>query len=271
MADFGLHAGLVVGPRVAPVSSRMLVALDGIAVSLAAGGERVAAGEGRAVLGGPANVLAALRGPLAERVAGYGVAGREGVAGERDDVGTAGGGASEGGQGYLVSTGTLTPLVEARIGNHLRGRSRSAAVVFHSHWCDPGTRRLAGVVAALVVVALATLACQTGTPAPASAPGAAAGGELAAGTEPTGEPEPTDEAEAPARPSKADEPNTTDGIYTEAQAARGRGVFEEICVECHVPADWTEPPRFWSGGRRLRSFACGTGSTRGCRTGIRAA
>ncbi len=116
VADFGLHAGLVVGPRVAPVSSRMMGALDGIAVSLAAGGERVAAGEGRAVLGGPANVLAALRGPLAERVAGYGVAGREGVAGERDDVGTAGGGASEGGQGYLVSTGTLTPLVEARIG-----------------------------------------------------------------------------------------------------------------------------------------------------------
>lgn len=96
------------------------------------------------------------------------------------------------------------------------------------------------MVAALVVVALGTLACQTGTPAPASAPGAATGGELAAGTEPTGEPEPTGEAEAPARPSKADEPNTTDGIYTEAQAARGRGVFEEICVECHVPADWTE-------------------------------
>ena len=33
----------------------------------------------------------------------------------------------------------------------------------------------------------------------------------------------------------------TDGIYSEAQAARGRLAFEQICTECHVPADWMEP------------------------------
>lgn len=43
------------------------------------------------------------------------------------------------------------------------------------------------------------------------------------------------------RPSKADEPNTTDGIYTEEQAERGHAAFREICSECHVVADWTAP------------------------------
>ena len=74
----------------------LLRALDGVAVTLWSGGERLAQGAGSAVLGGPANVLAEMSGPLAERVAGYG--------------------AADAGGGYLVSTGTLTPLVEARIG-----------------------------------------------------------------------------------------------------------------------------------------------------------
>ena len=120
VADFGLHAGLVVGPQVAPSSPRMLRALDGVAATLSAGGERLAEGNGRAVLGGPANVLAELRGSLAKRMAGYGVTGP----GAPPDMESAGppdgapspGEATDGGQGYLVSTGTLTPLVEARIG-----------------------------------------------------------------------------------------------------------------------------------------------------------
>ena len=120
VADFGLHAGLVVGPRVAPVPPRTLRSLDGIAVSLSAGGERLAEGVGRAVLGGPANVLAELRGSLADRVAGYGATGhgapRETEPPDRDDASGTDGGASAGGRRYLVSTGTLTPLVEARIG-----------------------------------------------------------------------------------------------------------------------------------------------------------
>ena len=120
VADFGLHAGLVVGPRVAPVSPRMLRALDGVAATLSAVGERLAEGNGQAVLGGPANVLAELRGSLAKRMAGYGVTG-SGAPGDRESarhpVATPSSGeATDGGQGYLVSTGTLTPLVEARIG-----------------------------------------------------------------------------------------------------------------------------------------------------------
>lgn len=103
VADFGLHAGLVIGPRVQPVSADAVEALRDVVVSLSASGERLAAGKGRAVLDGPANVLAELYGPLAERTAGYGVTG-----------GSKRGG--DGGAGYLVSTGTLTPLVEATIG-----------------------------------------------------------------------------------------------------------------------------------------------------------
>lgn len=120
VADFGLHAGLVVGPRVAPVSRRMLRALDGVAASLSAGGERLAEGNGSAVLGGPANVLAELRGSLADRVAAYGVTGPdapcETESAGRTHVAPVAAGASAGSRRYLVSTGTLTPLVEARIG-----------------------------------------------------------------------------------------------------------------------------------------------------------
>ncbi len=129
VADFGLHAGLVVGPRVGHVSAETLQSLDRVSVSLSAAGERLSEGAGHAVLGGPANVLAELRGSLAERVAGYGVTQR--VAGDRvaepgaardtepasrNAAPVAPGTAMDGSQGYLVSTGTLTPLVEARIG-----------------------------------------------------------------------------------------------------------------------------------------------------------
>lgn len=101
VADFGLHAGLVVGPRVPVEERRAMEEMSEVAVSLRSVGSRLAGGSGRSVLGGPANVLAQLHGPLAARTACYGWAcGRT----------------APGGQGYLVSTGTLTPLVEARIG-----------------------------------------------------------------------------------------------------------------------------------------------------------
>ncbi len=91
-------------------------------------------------------------------------------------------------------------------------------------------RPFAATAAGLAVVALGTFACQSGTVAPASAP------------QPATERAPSEQAAAAAGPrSKADEPNTTDGIYSEAQAARGLEVFDQICVECHVPEDWTEP------------------------------
>ena len=120
VADFGLHAGLVVGPRVRHVSAETLQSLDHVAVSLSAGGERLSEGVGHAVLGGPANVLTELRGSLAERVAGYRVAGpgaaRNTEPASRNAASVVTGAAMDSSQGYLVSTGTLTPLVEARIG-----------------------------------------------------------------------------------------------------------------------------------------------------------
>ena len=48
-------------------------------------------------------------------------------------------------------------------------------------------------------------------------------------------------ASSPERSSRADEPNTTDGIYTEEQAARGHEAFKAICSECHALDDWTDP------------------------------
>ena len=81
-------------------------------------------------------------------------------------------------------------------------------------------RPFARKAAALAVAALVTTSCQTGTHPAASVP----------------EPAPP-----PAARSKADEPNTTDGIYTAAQAERGIGVYNRICVECHMPEDWTDP------------------------------
>ena len=100
VADFGLHAALVVGPRTDVASAHAVEALRDITASLSAGGERLAEGRGSAVLDGPANVLAELHGPLAGRTVGYGVTGD----------------APDRTAGYLVSTGTLTPLVEATIG-----------------------------------------------------------------------------------------------------------------------------------------------------------
>ena len=73
-----------------------------------------------------------------------------------------------------------------------------------------------------MAVALATFACQTGTPAPASAP------------------EPPTEPANSSPTTKRDEPNTLHGIYSEAQAARGAQVFNRVCSECHDTADWTD-------------------------------
>ena len=57
---------------------------------------------------------------------------------------------------------------------------------------------------------------------------------------PTQAPTPTALTAAATTSSRADEPNTTDGIYTVAQARRGLEVFNEICSECHETKDWTD-------------------------------
>ncbi len=121
VADFGLHAGLVVGPAVPMTGdawrpSTAAAALRAIAVSLSANGERLARGTGKAVLGSPMNVLRELGGSsaagsgLAPRMAAYGFPPPPTQAPHPR---------------YLVSTGTLTPLVEAQLGTRYEVASDS--------------------------------------------------------------------------------------------------------------------------------------------------
>ncbi|MCY3610432.1 MAG: hypothetical protein OXH51_02755 [Gemmatimonadetes bacterium] len=131
VADFGLHAALIVGPRVLLLRGRPGAAdstrsaagstrsaagstrsaagfarsLPQMAVALSGDGEALARGRGDAVLGSPFHVLAELHGSLGPAIAVY-------PAPEADS--------REAGHSYLVSTGTLTPLVEARIGTTYR-------------------------------------------------------------------------------------------------------------------------------------------------------
>lgn len=105
VADFGLHAALIVGPRIRLSGGRAGAAdfarsLPQMAVTLSADGEPLADGRGDAVLGSPFHVLAELHRSLGPAIAAYP--------------------AQTAGRGYLVSTGTLTPLVEARIGTTYR-------------------------------------------------------------------------------------------------------------------------------------------------------
>lgn len=113
VADFGLHAGLIVGPLVplralgdetadfADSLPDFADSLPEMAVSLSGDGKALARGRGDAVLGSPLHVLAELHRSLGPAIAAY-------PAPPADS--------QTGGHDYIVSTGTLTPLVEARIG-----------------------------------------------------------------------------------------------------------------------------------------------------------
>jgi len=123
VADFGLHAALIVGPRVLLPRGRAGVAgstrsaadlarsLPQMAVTLTGDGEALADGRGDAVLGSPYHVLAELHRSLGPAMAVY--------PGPEADSREAGHN-QEAGRDYIVSTGTLTPLVEARIGTTYR-------------------------------------------------------------------------------------------------------------------------------------------------------
>ena len=82
-----------------------------------------------------------------------------------------------------------------------------------------------GLAALLVTAALVTTSCQGG-----------ASGSEAAGAAPSPAPGATSEAGA----AELRQPNTLEGIYTEAQAQRGRQIYEEICSECHQTEEWQE-------------------------------
>ncbi len=89
---------------------------------------------------------------------------------------------------------------------------------------SPISHRSQGLRSLLATVTLLLAACQTGSqgagrseaPAPVNTPGVS--GEAA----------------------EIREPSTLDGIYTAAQAQRGRQVFENICSTCHRAEDWQD-------------------------------
>jgi mono/diheme cytochrome c family protein len=60
-------------------------------------------------------------------------------------------------------------------------------------------------------------------------------------TPPPGPAQPVEADPAPtSEPSAGAEPSTADGIFTVAQAARGKALFDETCSECHEVVDWTD-------------------------------
>lgn len=73
----------------------------------------------------------------------------------------------------------------------------------------------------LLLAAAALWSCRSATPEPNTAPA------------------PASAARSPV--PRIAEPNTLHGVYTTAQAQRGRQVFGRICSECHETADWTDP------------------------------
>lgn len=99
--DFGLHAALAIGPptMLDEMTGRTADSLRKAQVSISLDGRRLAEGRGAAALDGPANVLAELSRSLKPGTTAYLAAAPEAPSGP-----------------WIVSTGTLTPLVEARVG-----------------------------------------------------------------------------------------------------------------------------------------------------------
>ena len=85
--------------------------------------------------------------------------------------------------------------------------------------------RLKVVRSLLTTVTLLLAACQTGSQG--------IGGSSEA-------PAPLNTAGAGGQATEIGEPSTLDGIYTPAQAQRGRQVFENICSTCHQTEDWQD-------------------------------
>jgi hypothetical protein len=90
------------------------------------------------------------------------------------------------------------------------------------------TDRLRGLSGLLVTSVILATACQGGS----------SGSEAAGATMvPAGTP---DAASVDAASPELRQPNTLEGIYTPAQAQRGRRAYEEICSECHQTEEWQE-------------------------------
>lgn len=85
---------------------------------------------------------------------------------------------------------------------------------------------------ACLALALLT-ACSSGSGGPAAPAPSTPTPVPAAGT-------PAAEPRAPADAASDAELTTADGIFTAAQAARGRQLYVDVCSECHETSDWTE-------------------------------
>lgn len=96
------------------------------------------------------------------------------------------------------------------------------------------TRLPAAATAVALAFSLpAFLSCRSSGPGATASPGPVAGASSAS---------PAGTSSGPAAPrSKADEPNTLHGVYSDVQADRGHRVYREICSECHESWDWTDP------------------------------
>ena len=68
----------------------------------------------------------------------------------------------------------------------------------------------------------------------------ACGGGAAAGDPTAGAVAPAGSADAGPAPAELREPNTLDGIYTAAQAERGRQLYEDVCADCHQLEEWQD-------------------------------
>ena len=85
--------------------------------------------------------------------------------------------------------------------------------------------RLRNARGLLTAMALLLVSCQSGGP-----PGSGA-------SEP---PAPVDPPTLSGATVERREPNTLEGIYTAAQAQRGRRVFEDTCSTCHSTEEWQD-------------------------------
>lgn len=86
-------------------------------------------------------------------------------------------------------------------------------------------RRAGRACGPLALTAVLLIACQSGSPP-----------DETAGQAPT----PAPPSAPHAAVAETSEPSTLDGIYTAAQAQRGRQVFENICSECHTTDEWRD-------------------------------
>lgn len=69
--------------------------------------------------------------------------------------------------------------------------------------------------------------------------GCASGGPEASVEPPEPASTPTETPETPAAPTPSEDPATpAAGIFTDAQASRGRTMFNEVCSECHTTSEF---------------------------------